>query len=128
MICKRVLVIHEGRIVADDTPAHLSDRLQHTERIELGVRGAQAKDVISLMRDLQGVIDARTDARAELAKADPGRISLLVDARPNTGASERIAQAVIGKGWGLITLHPLPMSLEEIFLQLTTDEETGKQP
>ncbi len=128
MICKRVLVIHEGRIVADDTPAHLSDRLQHTERIELGVRGAQAKDVIGLLRDLQGVIDARTDARAELAKVDPGRLSLIVDARPNAGVSEQIAQAVVGKGWGLVTLHPLPMSLEEIFLQLTTDEDTGKQP
>jgi ABC-2 type transport system ATP-binding protein len=129
MICRRVLVIHEGRIVADDTPAHLSDRLQHTERIEIAVRGAQARDVINLLRDMPHIIDARTDVRTELqGKVDSGRLSFIVDAKPNTGAPERVAQAIVGKGWGLATLHPLPMTLEEIFLQLTTVEETGKQP
>ncbi len=127
MICKRVLVIHEGRIVADDTPTRLSDRLQHTERIELAIRGAPARDVISLLRDIPNVIDARTDVRAETAirSERDGRTTLLVDAKPNTLASERIAAAVVGKGWGLVSLHPLPMSLEEIFLELTTDEDAG---
>ena len=129
MICKRVLVIHDGRIVADDTPAHLSDRLQHTERIELAVRGAQARDVIGILRGMQGVVDARTDARTDLQpKADTGRVAFLVDAKPNMGTPERIAQAVVGKGWGLVSLHPLPMTLEEIFLELTTEEQTVSQP
>ena len=129
MICKRVLVIHEGRIVADDTPAHLSDRLQHTERIELAVRGAQARDVIGMLRGMEGVVDARTDVRTDLQpRADAGRVAFIVDARPNMGTPERIAQAIVGKGWGLVSLHPLPMTLEEIFLELTTEEETVSQP
>ncbi len=124
MICRRVLVIHDGRIVADDTPAHLSERLQHTERIELVVRGAQAKDVISLLRGMPNIVDARSDVRAELQKPEmQGRTALLIDAKPNAGVPEKIAQEVISKGWGLTTLHPLPMTLEEIFLELTTDED-----
>jgi ABC-2 type transport system ATP-binding protein len=119
-----VLVIHDGRIVADDTPAHLAERLQHTERIELVVRGAQANDVISLLRGMPNIVDARSDVRAELQKPEmQGRTALLIDAKPNAGVAEKIAQEVISKGWGLTTLHPLPMTLEEIFLELTTDED-----
>jgi ABC-2 type transport system ATP-binding protein len=132
MICKRVLVIHDGRIVADDTPSKLSDKLQHTERIELVVRGAQARDVISLMRGIPNVVDARSDARTEAQGKGPekdGRVALIVDTKPNMGAAEKIAAAVVEKGWGLSALHPMPMTLEEIFLELTTtEEETEARP
>ena len=46
-----------------------------------------------------------------------------MDARPNSGASQQIAKIVIDKGWSLTNLTPLPMTLEEIFLQLTTEED-----
>jgi ABC-2 type transport system ATP-binding protein len=125
MICKRVLVINDGRIVADDQPSALSSRLQHAERIELGVKNAEARTVISALRDLPMVVDARTDVRADqqLRAEAEGRIALIVDARPNVSAAEHIAKTVIDSGWGLSNLNPLPLTLEEIFLQLTTEEE-----
>ena len=42
-----VLVISDGRIVADDKPNNLSQRLSGTERIELGVSGSKSTDIIS---------------------------------------------------------------------------------
>jgi ABC-2 type transport system ATP-binding protein len=125
MICKRVLVINDGRIVADDKPSALSSRLQHAERIELGVKGTEPRAVISILRDLEMVIDARSDNRADQQQRAEveKRIALLVDARPNSGAPEKIAKAVIDNGWWLTNLNPLPLTLEEIFLQLTTEEE-----
>ncbi|MEX0761036.1 MAG: ABC transporter ATP-binding protein [Dehalococcoidia bacterium] len=127
MICRRVLVIHDGRIVADDRPNALSEKLQHAERIELGVRNAEQREVINLLRDLSIVIDARTDQRAAVQQRaqQEGRIALLVDAKPNSKASEVIASSIIDRGWGLTNLTPLPMTLEEIFLELTTEEELG---
>jgi ABC-2 type transport system ATP-binding protein len=125
MICKRVLVINDGRIVADDRPAALSSRLQHAERIELGVKNGAQRDVVAALRALPMVIDARADARADQqqrAEAEK-RLALLVDAKPNVGAAEAIARTVVDKGWGLTNLNPLPMTLEEIFLELTTEEE-----
>jgi ABC-2 type transport system ATP-binding protein len=126
-ICQRVLVIHEGRIVADDQPAALSAKLQASERIELGIKGAQTRDVVNALRDIPVVIDARTDPRAEVQQRaqQEGRLALLVDARPNAGATQTIAKTVIDKGWALTNLTPLPMTLEEIFLQLTTEEDLG---
>ncbi len=127
MICRRVLVIHDGRIVADDRPDNLSERLQHSERIELTVRGAEPREVIGEMRQLPMVVDARSDNRAEsVARAErDSTIPLIVDARPNARATEIIANKVIERGWGLINLTPLPLTLEEIFLELTTEEDLG---
>ncbi len=127
MICKRVLVIHDGRIVADDHPENLSARLQHTERIELTVRGPEPRSVIGEMRELPMVVDARRDNRAEsISRAQrDGTTPVIVDARPNTRATEVIASKVMEQGWGLVNLTPLPLTLEEIFLELTTEEETG---
>jgi len=127
-ICKRVLVIHDGRIVADDKPDDLSEKLQHAERIEISVRGVEAPAFINAMRDISVVVDARSDQRASiLQRAQREDFSpFIVDARPNVQASEQIAKTIIENGWGLTNLTPLPMTLEEIFLELTTEENLGE--
>lgn len=123
-ICRRVLVIHEGRIVADDDPENLSDRLQHAERIEVGVRGAEVREAITALRTLQNVVDVRRDTRPEQERMiEQGVVSLIIDARPDAGAPEDVARTIVDSGWGLVNLHPLPMTLEEIFLELTTEED-----
>ena len=127
-ICKRVLVINDGRIVADDKPDDLSEKLQHAERIEISVRGTEAPAFINAMRDISVVVDARSDQRASmLQRAEREDFSpFIVDARPNVQASELIAKTIIENGWGLSNLTPLPMTLEEIFLELTTEENLGE--
>ena len=127
-ICSRVLVINDGRIVADDDPDQLSDKLQHAERIEVSVRGVDAPAFISAMREISVVIDARTDQRVSIVqRAERENFSpFIVDARPNNNASDLVAKTVIDNGWGLSNLTPLPMTLEEIFLELTTEENLGE--
>lgn len=126
-ICRRVIVIHEGRIVADDEPSNLSERLRRTERIEVSVRGANdASEIISLLRDLSMIVDARRDISASAQRdASEGIIPLILDARPDREAPENVSRTIIEKGWGLINMHVIPMSLEEIFLELTSDESQG---
>ena len=127
-ICKRVLVINDGRIVADDKPDDLSEKLQHAERIEISVRGAESPAFINAMRDISDVVDARSDQRVSmLQRAEREDFSpFIVDARPNVQASEKIAKTIIENGWGLTNLTPIPMTLEEIFLELTTEENLGE--
>ena len=127
-ICSRVLVINDGRIVADDDPDALSEKLQHAERIEVGVRGAEAPAFISAMREISVVVDARSDQRASIIqRAERENFApFIVDAQPNANAAEQVAKTVIDNGWGLSNLTPLPMTLEEIFLELTTEENLGE--
>jgi ABC-2 type transport system ATP-binding protein len=54
-----------------------------------------------------------------------GRASYTVACEVGADVREQLAAAVVGKGWGLLELRPVGMSLEEIFLQLTTSEEAA---
>ena len=127
-ICKRVLVINDGRIVADDKPDALSEKLQHAERIEVSVQSADGPAFINAMRDLPAVIDARSDQRATIVQRAEREdfTPYIVDAKPNAQAPALIAKTVVENGWGLTNLTPLPMTLEEIFLELTTEENLGE--
>ena len=61
MVCQRVIIIHEGQVVAIDRPENLSERLRGTERLEVDIRGPSAQ-VMSALRNIPGVQDvARID-------------------------------------------------------------------
>ena len=79
------------------------------------------------MRNIPIVIDARSDQRASKIQRSQRENSVpyIVDAKPNSKASEIISKTIIENSWGLTNLTPLPMTLEEIFLELTTEEELG---
>lgn len=125
-ICRRVLVINDGRIVADDEPANLSDRLRRHERIEISIvaNDDEPGEVMNKLRQLPMIIDVRGDGVGEATSRDQGGgiVSLIVDARPERDAAQAVARTVVESNWGLVKLQPMPMSLEEIFLELTTEE------
>ena len=116
MICERVVIIHEGEIVAEDTPQNLAERLQATERLHLEVRGPTA-EVTKAIRNVQGVQD--------VTYTDHGDGTAVYSIMGRRGAEMRtdLARAVVEQDWGLLRLESVTMSLEDIFLRLTTTEE-----
>ncbi len=110
--CTRVLIINEGKIVAEDTPASLGARVRGAERIHLQV----AQPVEGIAREIekvQGVLGVTAhDANT-------------FEIETNLGSDRRtdIAALVVNRGWGLLELRPVTLSLEEVFLKLTTTEE-----
>jgi len=114
MVCERVIIINEGQVAAIDRPENLSERLKGTERIEVDIRGPFAQ-VMSALRDIPGVQEVtRTD------REDVGSYS--IESASGAELSELISDLVLQRGWGLLRLQPIQMSLEEIFLRLTTME------
>jgi ABC-2 type transport system ATP-binding protein len=111
-VCGRVMIIHEGHIITEDTPERLTDRLQGSERSVLQVR-RPTEEIAARLRAIPGVVsvEPQADGYYEVECA------LDVDRR------EEIAAAAVQGGWGLLELRPVLMSLEEIFLKLTTKEE-----
>jgi len=110
-ICGRVLIINQGRIVAEDTPEHLTARLQGAERIWLQVQGANEE-----LRQKLAAIEGVLSVEPLNASGYEVQSALSVDVRP------QLAATVVGGGWGLLEMRPVGMSLEEVFLKLTTDE------
>jgi ABC-2 type transport system ATP-binding protein len=110
-ICDRVLIINKGRIVAEDTPENLQARLVGAERVILRVRGDSdgLAKIVSKVKGVQGA-DSKPDGSIEFEFA-PGQ-----DVRPE------VAKAVIKEGYDLLELRPVGLSLEEIFLELTSSK------
>ena len=115
MICERVLIIHEGRIVAEDTPANLAERLQGTDLLEVEI-GGPPEEVTPAIREIEGVASVRHRSHAN---REVYTVRLLQGAE----VRDDISRAVIARGWSLRSMQSVGMTLEEIFLRLTTDEE-----
>ena len=115
MVCKRVLIINEGQIMAEDSPRNLAERLQGVEKLQVEIRGPQ-EEVAKALRSVRGVVSVS-------GQADGDRSVYTVEAKRGLDLRSTISRIVISNGWGLLTIQLVGMSLEEIFLKLTTDEE-----
>ncbi len=114
-LCDRVIIINSGQIVAEDTPDRLSAQIAGGGRVHLTVDGDGA-GLLEELRKLPGLsaVEPTRDGQFEIETA-PGP-----DPRP------LIASAVVGGGWKLLELRRERLSLEEIFIQLTRDEDQGE--
>jgi len=115
MTCGRVVIINKGRVVAEDTPANLTHRLKGSAALHLEVRG-QAAAVVDALRAVPGVIQVRPRGDG------PGVVEVEVEVEKGRDVRAELASAVVSRGFGLLGLQQVGMSLEEIFLHLTTTE------
>jgi gliding motility-associated transport system ATP-binding protein len=110
-VCSRVQIIHKGRLVFNDSLSGLTQRMQSTSLL----------------------LACRQMPEAAVIKAVPGvtRIESMDDRQlrvhfnPDNNPAESLAAEVIKRGWGLLQLTPEHKSLEQIFVDLTTADETS---
>ncbi|MBN1430223.1 MAG: ABC transporter ATP-binding protein [Anaerolineae bacterium] len=115
-LCSRILIINNGQIVAEDSPATLSNRLQDTTRYFLHIGNATPKEVAKAIRGVAGVSEVYPTEEGVEIVADSQ-----IDPRPAVTAT------IVQKSWDLLELRHVDMSLEDIFLQLTTDEAVAEE-
>ncbi len=111
MTCERVLIIHKGRIVAEDTPEGLSRRLQQSERILVRLARVPSQPLAALER-LDGVL--------RVERVDDNLFA--VEAQSGNEIREQLAEFVVKSGWGLLELRREELTLEDIFVNLVTKE------
>ncbi|GBD93771.1 putative ABC transporter ATP-binding protein YxlF [bacterium BMS3Abin05] len=114
--CSRIVIINEGRVVAEDSPENLMRRLQGNEKIYVEVAGPEE----AVANELQGLDSVASVARE---KETNGKIAFIVESIPNRDIRAELAKTIVQKGWGLFEMRPIGMSLEDVFLRLTTKEE-----
>jgi len=118
MTCQRVVIINKGRIAAVDTPENLTTKLRGSERLFIEVEGP-ADEVSRKIREMPEVIGVTVETGR-----NGGRNAFLVDSKVEVDIRAQLASKIVGSGFGLLEMRPVGMSLEEIFLQLTTEERT----
>ena len=119
--CQRVVIITKGKVVAVDTPDNLTHRLSGAETMYVQVDAADA-DATSAFQTVAGV------TRVGICDRHGAAVGYEVESSRGHDIRRDLAAAVVAKGWGLLELRPLRMSLEEIFLQVTTDEVNPTVP
>jgi ABC-2 type transport system ATP-binding protein len=114
--CHRVVIINKGRVVAVDTPENLTSRLRGSETMYVQVDAPGAGDVRTVLAAVPGVTEV------SVAETRGTGASYEVSSESGRDVRRALASAVVSRGWGLLELRPLRMSLEEIFLHLTTED------
>jgi ABC-2 type transport system ATP-binding protein len=112
-VCQRVVIISGGRIVAEDTPEQLSARLRRSEKISLTLK-SPAADADNRLKAVLGVQNVFTSST-------PG--TFLLECELGRDVREEVARVAVMSGWGLIEMKAISMTLEDVFLQLTRDED-----
>ena len=113
--CQRVVIISKGRVVAVDTPDNLTSRVGGSETMYVQV-DAMGADVQATLAGVPGVTGS------SIADTSGTVVGMEVQGAGGQDIRRGLAAAVVNQGWGLLELRPMRMSLEDIFLHLTTEE------
>ena len=115
MVCGRVLIINQGQIVAEDTPDNLATRLQATQQILVEI-STTSKKIQPILENIEGVTDVRR-------RRNTDNITFEITVADGYDVRDEISKIIIENDCSLLSMQLNSMSLEQIFLKLTTTEE-----
>ena len=118
-VCERVLVINNGRLVADDTPTHLSALLTGEHKLEYRIAGPKDK-ITQVLRSVDGV-----KVVTPTIEAEPGAFEYLVESAEHLDVRKLIFSALSRAGYPVLLLKNQDLSLEDVFIQLTADQKSS---
>ena len=113
-MCGRVIIIDHGSIKAEDTPENLQRRLRNVGRIEVHIKGPE-ETVSTALSAIRGVENVTF-----LADLGDGIRSYQIDTKRGDDVRSRISSAIVEGKWELVHMESITMSLEEIFVEVTT--------
>jgi ABC-2 type transport system ATP-binding protein len=118
MTCDRVVIINKGRIAAVDTTQNLTTQLKGGERVRLQVRGSAE----SLRDSIASIAGVRS---VEVTSGADGLSNAEIESESGADLRAQIASRVVNNGFDLLEMRAVNLSLEDIFMQLTTEEQAA---
>ena len=112
MTCSQLVIINNGRIAGEGTPESLMAQLKEGEVLRAHIDGP-TDEIRAMLQGLEGVLDVGSE---------PGEGIYLVTSAPGHDVRDALTKQVVDGGYSLRELRPLDMTLEDIFLSLTSEE------
>lgn len=119
MTCDRVVIINKGKIAAIDTTENLTSQLKGGERVQIQVRG-NADALKSRLEQIEGLI--RIDLEPQ---EGTDVVNGSIESEEGKDLRAQIASGIVHGGLDLLEIRAVGLSLEDIFMQLTTEEKAA---
>ncbi len=118
MTCKQVVIIHEGKIVAEDTVANLEKQGKDVTSYKIVLKPSG----IDWKKSFDGISGVRIDQESQVG--DKVHFSLKL---PNEETYEKMFASAVAAGHKFFEISPSKRSLEEVFLKLTRNDESSEE-
>lgn len=113
MVCDRIVVINEGKLVADDTETRLSNRLTKDRRFTIRIEG-ELEAIMKVLSKVEQIAQI-----TEHGEKEEGVFEFVIEGVDECDIRREVFDAVTASGFRILELHATEMSLEDIFLKLT---------
>ncbi|MGN1114034.1 MAG: ATP-binding cassette domain-containing protein [Oscillospiraceae bacterium] len=114
-VCDKIVVINEGKIVANDTEEHLSQSLSGKGELEVVIDG-EKEQVLQAVNSIEGVTSCSVYAQSE------GIWKYKIESNKSEDIRRSVFEMAVENGWCILEMHTAELSLEDIFMRLTAGE------
>jgi ABC-2 type transport system ATP-binding protein len=115
LVCERIIVMNQGKIVAVDRPENLSAGFGEVSHYEIEAAGSKEK-ILARLKAIKGVVKIEVEDAGQSKR-------YLVESQPGLDIRDELSSAVKDGGFRLLGLKSREMNLEDIFLKLTAKEK-----
>ena len=115
-VCQRILIISRGKLVASDTPDNLAHSLAKSAELLVRVRGAE-----TAVLQILGAV-ANVESATPVGSTEPGTVDVELKSKSDSDVRDGVFRALAKADLPLLMMKSLDLTLEDIFLQLTTRE------
>ncbi len=120
MVCDRILVINKGKLVANEKTEDLPVKTAGISKYMAKISGPK-NDILKMLKGGQGIISA------EIVSGNDDITAFLIEADPTIDIRKPLFFALAQKGWPLVGLESVSLSLEDIFIELTADKAAKRR-
>lgn len=118
-VCERVIIIDKGEIVAQDTMANLARTVGDMSRLMVRIAGAD-KHMQKTLREIEGISYVE-----ETGSKEPDSMDFMIESQKKADVRKAIFNTMARAGKPILMMRPMDVTLEDIFMQLTTMDKEG---
>ena len=119
-VCDRIVIINKGKIVADELTENISRAVENNRRFNVKICGP-SREVLSTLKSMSGIVYAEA-----LAERDGDAYTYMIESDYGVDVRKKLFYTMAEKGWAIIGLEALGMSLEDIFITVVDKSAEDK--
>lgn len=119
-VCERIIVINNGRLVADGATDTLAHDLSQDHRLIMRAEGPE-REILHALKAMERVVDVYS-----LGEKEEGAYDFSVESAPDVDIRRDLFALMARNGWPILALKNTDLTLEDLFLQLTSTDAPSK--